>query len=299
MANCRKAKRYIRVIEVDGETHTEEAKILKACTSHFQQLLGSDVASGDMFADIVDGDMVTNEENQWMLRHIMREEIVMAVKNLDKDSVVGSNGFPNYFYKDCWSIIGDDVVVVVQDFFLKAKLVDSVNHTMICLIAKKQNAIRVDDYRPISLCNTIYKIIAKIIVIKMRDVIMRLNSMHVMGFHPKWIELVMKCVTSVSHEMMINGRLRDRFTTSKGLRQGDPMSPYLFILVMEIFNRRIQVQVHNKTIQIPKIQNVSQETRAVMYADDVLMVSKASISSFCAIKDMLEQFEKFAGMKTD
>ncbi|KAF3778597.1 LINE-1 retrotransposable element ORF2 protein [Nymphaea thermarum] len=248
---------------------------------------------------IEDGDMVTDEENQWMLRPIMREEIVMAVKSLDKDSAAGPDGFPNYFYKDCWSIIGDDVVVAVQDFFIKAKLVGSVNHTMICLIAKKQNAIRVEEYRPISLCNTIYKIIAKIIVIRMRGVIMRLNSMHVMGFHPRWIELVMKCVTSVSYEMVINGRLGDRFTASKGLRQGDPMSPYLFILVMEIFNRRIQVQVRNKTIHIPKIRNVSHETEAVMYADDVLMVSKASISSFCAIKDMLEQFEKFAGMKVN
>ncbi|XP_049937089.1 uncharacterized protein LOC126410670 [Nymphaea colorata] len=99
--------------------------------------------------------------------------------------------------------------------------------------------------------------------------------------------------------MVINGRLGDRFTASKRLRQGDPMSPYLFILVMEIFNRRIQVQVRNKTIQILKIRNVSQETGAVMYVDDVLMVSKASISSFCAIKDMLEQFEKFAGMKVN
>ncbi|KAF3778009.1 putative ribonuclease H protein [Nymphaea thermarum] len=59
------------------------------------------------------------------------------------------------------------------------------------------------------------------------------------------------------------------------------------------------MQIRNKTIQIPKIQNVSHETGVVMYADDVLMVSKASISSFCAIKDMLEQFEKFAGMKVN
>ncbi|XP_049937088.1 uncharacterized protein LOC126410669 [Nymphaea colorata] len=127
-----------------------------------------------MFADIEDGDMVTDEENQWMLQPIMREEIVMAVKSLDKDSAAGPDGFPNYFYKDCWSIIGDDVVVAVQDFFLKAKLVGSVNHTMICLIAKQQSAIRVEDYRLISLCHAIYKIIAKIIVIRMRDVIMRL-----------------------------------------------------------------------------------------------------------------------------
>ncbi|KAF3796532.1 reverse transcriptase-like protein [Nymphaea thermarum] len=278
----------------------------------------------------------------------------MAVKSLDKDSTAGPDGFPNYFYKDCWSIIGDDVVAAVQDFFLKAKLVGNVNHTMICLIAKKPNAIRIEDYRPISLCNTIYKVIAKILVIRMRDVIMRLvqrnqaafskgrqiqdnilwanemanskdfwskggcflkldlskaydrvswkflqNSMHVLGFHPRWIELVMKCVSTVSYEMVVNGCLGDRFTAYKGLRQGDPMSPYLFILVMEIFNRKIQVEVRNKNIHIPRVRKISQEVGAVMYADDVLMVSKASISSFCAIKEMLEQFERLAGMKVN
>ncbi|KAF3786621.1 hypothetical protein EJ110_NYTH25119 [Nymphaea thermarum] len=46
------------------------------------------------------------------------------------------------------------------------------------------------------------------------------NSMHVLGFHPRWIELVMKCVSTVSYELMVNGCLGDRFTAYKGLRQG-------------------------------------------------------------------------------
>ncbi|XP_031503862.1 uncharacterized protein LOC116266690 [Nymphaea colorata] len=101
MTNCRKAKQYIKVIKVDGEIHTEETNILQTCTSHFQQLLRFDVASRDLFAGIIDGNMVTNEENQWMLRPIMREEIAMEVKSLDKDSTAGPDGFSNYFYKDC------------------------------------------------------------------------------------------------------------------------------------------------------------------------------------------------------
>ncbi|KAF3791961.1 Transposon TX1 uncharacterized protein [Nymphaea thermarum] len=354
MANCQRTKRYIRAIEVDRGTHTEEDNILQACTTYFQQALGVDVAFRELFAGIKDDNMVSDEENQWMLRPIMREKIVMAVKSLDKDSTAGPDGFPNYFYKDCWSIIGGDVVAAVQDFFLKAKLVGSVNHTMICLIAKKPNTIRIEDYRPISLCNTIYKVIAKILVIRMRDVIMRLvqrnqaafskgrqiqdnilwanemanskdfwskggcflkldlskaygrvlwkflqNSVHVLGFHPRWIELVMKCVSTVSYELVVNGCLGDRFTAYKGLRQGDRMSPYLFILIMKIFNRKIQVEVRNKNIHIPRVRKISQVIVAVMYADDVLMVSKASIRSFCTIKEMLEQFERFSSMKVN
>ena len=57
--------------------------------------------------------------------------------------------------------------------------------------------------------------------------------MRQLGFHERWISLVMSCVTTVSFQVKVNGELLPVFSPSRGFRQGDPISPYLFLLCGE------------------------------------------------------------------
>lgn len=66
-----------------------------------------------------------------------------------------------------------------------------------------------------------------------------------MGFHSQWIQWVVECVTTVSFSVLVNGAKRISFKPHRGLRQGDPLSPYLFILVLDVLSKLIDRSVHN------------------------------------------------------
>ena len=75
-----------------------------------------------------------------------------------------------------WHIVGDNVVSVVLEFLNTSYLLPDLNHTYIVLIPKIKIPVKVSDYRPISLCNVIYKIIAKVLANKLKQVLPHIIS---------------------------------------------------------------------------------------------------------------------------
>lgn len=85
--------------------------------------------------------------------------------------VPGLDGMSGIFYRKYRDIIGEQIIAFVQEFFKTGKLVKSINHTFICRIPKRIEAINFDHFRPISLCNFCYKIVACLLATRMRKVI--------------------------------------------------------------------------------------------------------------------------------
>jgi hypothetical protein len=82
---------------------------------------------------------------------------------MNPQAALGPDGLSVLFYTTYWDSLGQDIILFVQAFFNDTVDLAKLNQTHIALIPKTQNPTTVPDFRPISLCNVVYKIIAKIL----------------------------------------------------------------------------------------------------------------------------------------
>ena len=191
----------------------------------------------------------------------------------------------------------------VKKIFRDKRMPKYLNKTHIALIPKVQGPESFSNYRPISLCNSMYKIVTKIIVGRLRPHLNQVISPFQTGFVPdrkgidnaiivqelihtisrakgkegymvikvdlekaydklEWsfigemlfrvnlpsnlIQLIMSCVTSVSTSILFHGGVLDSFHPSRGIKQGDPLSPYLFIMCMDFLGQLTEEKCSGK-----------------------------------------------------
>ncbi|KAL0006983.1 hypothetical protein SO802_008485 [Lithocarpus litseifolius] len=108
----------------------------------------------------------------------------------------------------------------------------------------------------------------------------------------RWI---MACVSSVSFEVVVNGGKSECFKPSRGLRQGDPLSPYLFILGQEVLSRLIEHELKLRNVTGIKTSISGPTISHVMYADDVILFSKASKKDAESLVRTVEKYCRWSG----
>ncbi|WOL20430.1 reverse transcriptase [Canna indica] len=94
----------------------------------------------------------------------------MTTFSLNPDSAPGSDGFTGHFFRRYWHKLGPEITKAATSFFTSRKLLKSFNHTLIALIPKQKIIQEMNQVRPISLSNFIYKIFSKIIVNKLQPI---------------------------------------------------------------------------------------------------------------------------------
>ncbi|KAI3808225.1 hypothetical protein L1987_24173 [Smallanthus sonchifolius] len=116
------------------------------------------------------------------------------------------------------------------------------------------------------------------------------------GFHQKMVGWIMTCVTTVSYSLSINGNLSGYFKGKRGLRQGDPMSPHLFTLIMEV----LSLLLHQKADKNPAFryheQCKKQKIINVSFADDLFLFVNADPLSIKIFRDALNKFSQVSGL---
>ena len=118
-----------------------------------------------------------------------------------------------------------------------------------------------------------------------------------MGFSHRWISLIMQCVSSVSYSVLINGEAFGTITPTRGLRQGDPLSPYLFILCADGLSALIHEAARNKLLNGISICRGCPIITHLFFADDSLLFCKANAQECRKLIDILECYEAASGQK--
>ena len=280
------------------------------------------------------------------------KEIKSALWSLKAFKAPGLDGLHAEFFQRFWMIVGGSVVVEVKMILANGKMPDYMNRTHITLILKMQGSEVSGNYRPISLCNTVYKIVTKIIVARLRPHLDKLISPFQFAFVPgkkvvdntiivqemihtlsrkkgkvgymalkidlekaydklEWsfirdmlfkanlpedlIGIIMSCISTISTEILVNGEALEPIYPSRGIRQGDPLSPYMFILCMDYLGQLIQEKCEAKLWQPVKASQGGPTFSHMFFADDLVLFAKANATNCIAISNTIDEFCRLSG----
>jgi hypothetical protein len=116
-----------------------------------------------------------------------------------------------------------------------------------------------------------------------------------LGFHQKWIQWAMVCVTTVQYLVRFNNVQLEPFTLSRGLWQGDPLSPYLFLFVADGLSQILQHEVQSGVLHELRICRQAPRISHLLFADDTMLFLEAIEQHALIVDKVLRMYERCTG----
>lgn len=350
-ASVRKENNSIKKIkDVHGEWQESDAAIQGVITDYFSELFkAGEVGEGLLEREKVC--LVSEGQNIELMMPVVAEE--MAVFAMYPEKSPGMDGLNPAFFQTYWNIVGENVVRFCQKFMETGELPRGINRTLICLIPKVKCPKQMSDFRPISLCNVLMRILSKVMTNRLKPCLKSIISenqsafiegrlltdnaliafevnhyihrktqgkkgvaglkidvskaydrlewsfvekmLRKFGFHMEWVRRIMTCVTTVSYSFLRNGELFGEVNPQRGVRQGDPISPYLYIMCAEGLSAIIRNYEANGLLHGCKIARGAPSVSHLLFADDCYFFFRASKVEAAVMKAILNRYERISG----
>ncbi|KAL1222313.1 putative ribonuclease H protein [Cardamine amara subsp. amara] len=279
------------------------------------------------------------------------EEIKREVFALPSNKTPGPDGYTGEFFKRAWDIVGEDFTNAVLECFMSGKILKQWNCTAITLVPKKIGVERIRDFRPISCCNVVYKVVSKLLARRLEPLLpdMIVNSQSafvkgrllvenvllaselVQGFNKKnnsprgllqvdlrtafdsiswefilmmleaanffviFINWIRNCITTPSFSITVNGDLCGFFPGKRGLRKGDPLCPFLFVMSMEVLGEMLKRKFKLEIIGLHPLGKNPMVTH-LAFADDIMIFFDGKEASLAGISKTLQDFQELSGL---
>jgi len=349
----RNKKNFIAaVLKEDGSLTRSTQEVEDEFLRFYMNLLGSPAECSPSVPGIIhSGGCLSDEQAAALTSLVTSEEIKEALFSIGDDKSPGPDGYSSAFFKKSWSIVGPEFCDAVKEFFVSGRLLKQLNHSVIALIPKADHASSVGDFRPISCCNVIYKVISKIIAARLapslvaiidpaqsafvkgrcmsenihlaQEILRGYNRKRIsprcvlkidlrkaydsvcwsflhsvlseFGFPIQFVGWVMECVASTSFSVQINGSLCGHFLGKRGLRQGDPLSPFLFVICLEYLSRMLKLRTVDTEFNFhPKCGQL--KISHLAFADDLMLMARGDPISVKILMDCLKEFAECSGL---
>jgi ribonuclease HI len=291
------------------------------------------------------------EQNSALLRPITIEEVDQALQDTPKCKAPGPDGFTNDFFHHCWPMIRVEVWEIIEDSRSTGQVLQALNATFLTLIPKEGQAYHPKQFRPIALCNVIYKLLTKVIARRLKPILPTIISpeqsgyvegrqildsvilahevihslqktrtpgmllkldlskafdkiswdymremLLAFGFDRLWVNWILNLTSSAFFSILINGVPSRPFSPSRGIRQGDPLSPFLFIIMAEGLSRSIHAAIASNLLTGLPLHGISPPISHSQFVDDTLMMGTPTAREANSLLSILQTFSEASGM---
>ncbi|XP_022847501.1 uncharacterized protein LOC111370020 [Olea europaea var. sylvestris] len=313
------------ILKEDGMYTTSQDQVALEFVNFYTNLLGKYEVVRPIDNDIIcNGPLVSLEQGNALVRDISIEENKESLFGIGDDKSPGSDGYTSCFFKRAWG---------------------QINHVVIALVPKSTHAPSVGNYRQISCCNVIYKVITKILASRLRPILRdivdqkqaafikgrsMMENIHLarelmrqynrkrvaprrllkidsrkaydsvswnflksvlegLNFPLRFVQWIMECVTTPTYFIALNGSMHGFFKGGKGLRQGDPLSSFLFMFCLEYFSRMIKdAKNYSEFSYYPKCG--LRKITHLAFTNDLLLFAKGDAMSVEILMNCLNKF---------
>nr|GFA22905.1 RNA-directed DNA polymerase, eukaryota [Tanacetum cinerariifolium] len=330
LVNRKRAQLSIRGVFVDGDWKTDPKVVKDTFKEHFaarfQQPSEYRFKINTRFPK-----RLSSEQKADLDSNITKDEIRKAVWECGANKSPDPDRFTFEFFKRYWSLVSSELCDAVECFFDKGFLPKGNNASFIALIPKVLDAKFVNDFRPISLIGSVYKVITKVLATRLAGVISDLVShtqtafianrqildgpfvvnellawcnkkkkqafmfkvdfakaydsvrwdylldvLQAFSFGSNWCKWIRGILSSSMASILINGSPTSEFPLLCGLKQGNPLAFYLFILIMESFHNSVSKAVAEGFFRGLQIQD-SVSISHLLYVDDAFFIEEWDI----------------------
>ncbi|RVX01391.1 LINE-1 retrotransposable element ORF2 protein [Vitis vinifera] len=257
------------------------------------------------------------------------EEISKTIFQLDRDKAPGPDGFTIAVFQECWDVIKEELVRVFAEFHRSRIINQSTNASFIVLLPKKSLSKRISDFRPISLITSLYKIIAKVLSGRLRgvlhetihytqgafvqgrqilDAVLIANEIvderrrsgeegviFKIDFEKAYDHVKWDFLDHVLEKKGAKGWVK----ASRGLRQGDPLSPFLFTLVADVLSRMLMRAEERNMMEGFRVGRNRTRVSHLQFADDTIFFSNSREEELQTLKSLLLVFGHISGLKVN
>lgn len=290
--------------------------------------------------------IITEDHNTRLLQPTTLQEIEEAMAQLKDGKEPGLDGFTANFFHEFWDLIKYEVWNLVEESRSMHWILLALNTTFLALVPKGEEPNRLENFRPIALCNVIYKLISKVIanrikpllpllispeqtgyvegrqimdgiilsnevihslkLLKKPGMILKLDlskafdklswnfiqkMLLAFGFNATWTRWIMSLITSPSFSVLLNGSPSSPFKPSRGIRQGDPLSPFIFVLMAEGLSRLLKAAIASNKLKGISIHGLNPLSHQ-QFVDDTMLFGHPSSKEASMFKSLLSLYSE-------